>query len=79
MTEFDRRNTAPPPDGNPDNLRPHLALSVRDALVLTLTTTTGVAAGGLAHLAGQGAAAAVIMGTSAAGAAVLLFDKVIGK
>jgi hypothetical protein len=79
MTKFDRRNAAPPPDGDPDNLRPHLALSVRDTLVLTLTTATGVAAGFLAHLAGQDTPAAVMMGTSGAGAAMLLFDKVIGK
>lgn len=80
MTEVDRRNTAsPPPTGDPGNCRPHLVLSVRDTLVLTLTTTTGVAAGVLAHLAGQDAADAVMMGAGAAGAAVLLFDKVVGK
>jgi hypothetical protein len=82
MTEFDRRSTAPPSAdalGNARRSRPHLALSVRDSVVLTLTTTTGVAAGVLAHLAGHDVATAVMMGASASGAAMLLFDKVVGE
>jgi hypothetical protein len=80
MTEPDRRNAPLPPSaGCPCNLRPQLVLSVRNTLVLILAMTTGVAAGVLAHLAGQDAAAAVMMGASAAGAAVLLFDKVVGE
>jgi hypothetical protein len=84
MTEFDRRNSAPPSAADPGNVRrprprPRLVLSVRDTVVLTLTTTTGVAAGVLAHLAGQDAATAVMMGAGAAGAAVALYDKVVGE
>jgi hypothetical protein len=64
--------TQPPPS------EPERLLSLRATMVLLLAVLTGVAAGVLAHLAGQPVAAAVLVGGGAAGAALALFHNLIG-
>ena len=56
----------------PQPSEPERLLSLRATVVL-LAVLTGVAAGVLAHLAGQPVAAAVLVGGGAAGAALALF------
>ena len=54
-------------------------LSVRAALVLLLSLLAGLCACGLAYLAGHSLPAALLMGGSAAGGAIMLFNSVIGR
>ncbi len=58
---------------------PEPLLSLRATMVLLLALLTGVAAGVLAHLAGQPVPAAVLVGGGAAGAALALFHNLIGR
>lgn len=53
-------------------------LDVRAALVILLAVLVGVAAGWLSFLASRSLPAAALAGGSAAGGALLLFEKIIG-
>lgn len=54
-------------------------LGVRTALVILLAVLAGVAAGWLSFLASHSLPAATLAGGSAAGGALLLFEKIIGQ
>lgn len=61
---------------HPDN-RPYL-LSVRASIILALSVLVGVGATALTIAAGGGWAAGLLAGGSAAGAAITLFNQIIG-
>ncbi|MEU7649864.1 hypothetical protein [Streptomyces huasconensis] len=52
-------------------------LSLRSALVFLLAVLSGVAAGGLSWLAGEGAARSVLVGLAVASMATPFFDRLI--
>ncbi|GAA3241628.1 hypothetical protein ACFO1B_29755 [Dactylosporangium siamense] len=54
-------------------------LSLRAAVILLLAVAAGIAAGVLAHLAGQSLPAGVLVGGGASGGAMVLFNAVIGR
>jgi len=54
-------------------------LSLRATVVLLLALLVGLCACGLAYLAGHSLPAALLVGGSAAGGAVMLFNSVIGR
>jgi hypothetical protein len=58
---------------------PDPLLTVRAALILLLALVVGGTAGTLAYLAHYSFPAAVLMGGSAAGGAILLFNTMIGR
>ena len=71
MTTMADRSTQP--------REPEPLLSLRAAVVLLLAVVTGVAGGVFAYLAGQPVPAAVLVGGGAAGGALMLFHKVVGR
>ncbi|MEV0280334.1 hypothetical protein AB0I22_28610 [Streptomyces sp. NPDC050610] len=52
-------------------------LSLRSALVLLLAVLTGIGAGVLTALAGDGVARSVLCGAAAVGVSVLFFDRLV--
>ena len=62
------------PKPSPDPL-----LTVRAAVVLLLALITGVAAGVLGYLAHRSFPGALLIGGSAAGGAIMLFNTMIGR
>jgi hypothetical protein len=54
-------------------------LTVRAALILLLALVTGAAAGILGYLSQRSVPAAVLVAGSAAGAALMLFNSLIGR
>jgi len=54
-------------------------LGVRAALVMLLAFVVGVVAGGLTFLQVHSVAAAVLAGGGAAGAALVIFDQIVGR
>lgn len=59
--------------------RPGPLLTVRAAVVLLLALLVGIAAGVLGYFVNGGLAAAALLGGGAVGAALALFDKLIGQ
>lgn len=53
-------------------------LSLRSAFVLLLGVLSGVAAGGLTFLSGNGPASSVLTGLCATGTAIAFFNAIIG-